>query len=338
MKNRIIKVFLLLISIGLIVFLGQSVIQTRALEKERTEYLDALKAEALPYEQEMAQIRQEIADYGKEKDDEEVIIIPPRGRVMVGYQLNTAGYLYHIRSQSEQYGFSPVIVLDCSEDLWVNQSIIISMLPTDYFEVVFTASSFNESTMENVAKVREAMRGTSLIDTNTFLLRGVFDTEENQALLLENGFDKCFRLNNNVANEVTEEGLALMGYCDMNSRSATSIKNSLEVSAENAISVMYIFDMKSWPLSYANEKTMDSYLDAISSYAGDGSLIPSTVSESFANLFLERVQKHQDKDDFMEEKEARLAELEAITQEIYSRWDSVKVDEVSYLPWLRFLR
>lgn len=320
-KTTIRRVLILFVALLLAVFLLYSLYNTQNEQRTMVSRMQELQQIALPYEKELEGLKLELKELKAQITEE---MAPERGRLLVGFQLSTYMDIYNVQMLADEYLFQPVVIIDAGLPEW-ELVYLLSVAKTMDYEVVFTASPVTRESLKAVASIRQSMADTSLIDTGAFLIRGVDDTEENLDLLAKNGYKRCFRVINNYASETLDNGLTCLGFGYLNSRNI-SMKSNLQNAADNKLSYMYVFDFSTWTMAQSDEKVMSGYFDTINTFTGDGSLLASTVEESFESMKAFNILKAEQEaanELSVKKLEEEIEKLELVIRQIYAEGDTI---------------
>ena len=323
------KILILILVIILAIFLARSVLLTRDNEHAMSSLISQVTAEALPYEQEKADIRQELRDYEAVMSDSR-----ERGRVMIGYLLTTYWDVHRMQEEASKYGFSPVVVLDCNMDEYALSSMF-SYLAGNSYEIAYTVYPFDGESLGKIEAVRKLVAEYKHTDTSTVLLRGGDDTAEVYDKLSGAGYKSCLHISTEYESQMTEAGLVCVTCRLLNSRNLPLSSSLKEVVANSSV-YMCLFDMSAWSDTIDDNNVILSYLDTIISYTGDGSLLLSSVSDAFAAAKRSVTDKgsEQEAEDYVASRLARLEELDRITAEIYKKLDDQRYQwDVNGYKW-----
>ena len=329
MWKQIGKILILILVVVLAVFLMRSVLFTRDSEHAMSSLISQVTAEALPYEQEKADIRQELRDYEATMSESR-----ERGRVMIGYLLSSYWDVHRMQEESTKYGFDPIVVLDCNMDEY-GLSTLFSYLNGHSYEIVYTVYPFADDGLAKIEAARKYVAEYSHIDTNSVLLRGGDDTDANYNALSKAGYKNLLHISTGYENLVTETGLTCLTARLLNSRNLP-LKSNLEDVVKNSSCYMCLFDMSAWSDTLDDNNVVLSYLDTIIAYTGDGSLLLSSVSDSFAAAKRMAMEKdgEDEAEEFIASRQARLKELDKITEEIYSKLEDERYNwDVAGYKW-----
>lgn len=320
-KTRIKRFIVFVAAILLASLLLYSLYKTQNEQRDISNRMYELQQLALPYEKELEALKLSLKELQTQIIEDST---PDRGRVLIGCQLSTFSDIYSVEEMADDYLIQPVLIIDCAlPESELNY--LLSVLKSRTYEVVFTATPLTEAALLSVASIRQAMLETELIDTGTFLLRGVDDTEANLDLLAKNGYTRCLRFINNYPSETLDNGLTCFGFGYLNSRNV-ALKTNLQNAAANKTSNMYVFDFSTWTMSKDDRKAMASYFDTINAYTGDGSLLASTVEESFETIrqfTILKAERQAANEIAMQEINDKITELELKIRKIYADGDAV---------------
>ncbi len=279
-------------------------------EKSR---LEAAIAEAKPYEDEATSLKRAISSatddfYGTSET----------ARFVIGYIISNDDDITFAEEQAAEYGFEPVLVLDCSGTLTSLQRLALTASGSGH-EIMLAASAFTAESNETIKSLMTYMDQRGIAYSEIFLLRTDYYSDENVELIISDGFSGYTVYNSTPTSGITEDGYITFDYSYLTADATSYTRFSSSYS--NYASMVIAFDMDSYRGGTLTKSFMETLLGTISSYSENDDCEFSTLSQAVENLLEENEsmeEKQADFDAYIAECEARIDELEDIIAEIYA--------------------
>ena len=309
------KILCILASVLLAVFLLGAFLQERDRQRAQAEAVAAVIAEAAVYEAELAEIEDALAEMAA--------AIPytlETTQILIAFELSDPADLTYFQSQAEKYGFSPILVLDCTETLPTLLSCLDAAGETGW-EIMLFADSFSETVNENVLSVREALTSRGMADTGVFLLRMDSASEQNIQTLIDDGFLGYTIYSENPTAGYTGEGIFYFDYSYMRTPNET-INSRLSLAYANKCPMLVLFEMESVGNGALPESYVVSVLELAATFAGYADAEFSTVAQVLSSLETMRqieAQRQSAYDAYAALQQSRIDALTARIAEIQSK-------------------
>ena len=301
-RERILTVVILVT--GLLLALG--LYRERKQEQEKAIQTARQMEEVKPYENEIMEITEQMKE-----EKVRFSYLSDTARMLVGYRLYTPDDLVMIQRQAEEYGFSPVIVLDCSMESMELANLIASVADRGW-EIMLTVSPVTETITETVSNVRETLGQYGLSDTGVFLLKSGDYSEETVEKLKDNGFQGYTCFSDAVINGCDENGMVYFEYWYVQKGDA-SMETKLEQLTTDRKSMITVFDLQSMNMGLLSEKSITERLDLMKNYAGQEKMVYASVAEIVEELSdINAVQEQHQKEyeAYVEKQQEKIDELE----------------------------
>ncbi len=250
----------------------------------------------------------------------ELVYEPENAPALVGFMVSDASDLPYMKALQEQYGFSPVIVLDCTADMTSMPSL--SDLAATGWEIMLYAPSYSRDVHESVLETRAALQAIDVEDTGVFFLRKGYTTEANVKLLMESGFFGYTVFNDSPASGQTAIGHIFFDYAVL--QSDTSIESRLDAACSAKATMIYTLDMESVREGTIPQEKITEIFDVIKQRVNEGKCSFQTVKQATNSL----LSINQIKDDLNAQYEreaaiirARIDELEDTIRDIYREYE-----------------
>ena len=308
----IITVFALALAAGLATLLVRHVMAERQREAAVAEMLE----QAEPIEREIEQLRRELAERERNVAD-----VDTNAYLAVGYQITQRSDVELALRHAEQFGFTPVFVLDPTLDSWRD---LLDALQDTACEVVVSVSP---CTAEGAAalELRSALEAgdDSVKDTGCFLLRMPDDSPENLNVVADAGYTGCIRHADAGENTVLESGLVTLSYSQIKS-GEFSVENRLQKAADAAQTLLFVFDMDAVREGALTEADITHALELITAAWTESGVGPGTVTGAETSVRARAETSAVTGASFEEytaETRERIAQLEAELDAIYAQWN-----------------
>lgn len=313
--SRVKTTICILLSVLLAAFLGVSFYRDSQEQQAQTAAAESLQAEAKPYEQELTEIRRELAEM-----EEAIKYAGETARFIVGFELSDVSDLSYIRELADTWQFSPVLVLDCTDELETLETYLDAAADTGW-EIMLFGSSFSEAVNENVLAVRAALAERGLEDTGVFVLRRDYASTGNIQLLMEDGFIGYTEYNDTPAAGFTQDGMVHFDYSYMQSENET-ISSRLSLAYANKAAILALFDLAMVQNGTISESYVTSVLNTIGQYAEYEDGCFSTVADAVEELQSAQAiveARQEEYDAYAAQQQERIDELNEIISEIYGK-------------------
>ncbi|MCC8063598.1 MAG: hypothetical protein LIO70_00755 [Clostridiales bacterium] len=316
--NRLKTILCMLLSILMAAFLIVAFYRDSRLAQAQADAIAEVLAEAQPYEQELEAIESELEEMAAA-----VPYVSETARFVIAFELSAVSDLSYIREVAETYQFTPVLVLDCTDDLETLEGYLEAAADTGW-EIMLFANSFSAEVNEDVLAVRDALEQRGMEDTGVFLLRTDYATTENIQLLLEDGF-----IGYTVYNETPlagyarddEESVIYFDYSYMQTVNET-INSRLALTYANKCVMLTLFDLERVWNGPMSESYVASILELVQTYAGYDDACVSTIAEVAAELNEAQeaeAERQQAYDEYAAQQQERIDELNELIDGIYSK-------------------
>ncbi len=303
----------LLCLVVLVVF-GFLIFNYKTNSSEEKSRLEAAVAEAKPYEDEITELKRNITHAADELSD-----TSDTARFIVGYIVSSEDDIAIAEEQAAEYGFSPVIVLDCTDDLTELESLALAASASGH-EIMLTAYVFDEQANETVKSLMTYMDANSIEFDDIFLLRSDYYADENVDMLVSDGFVGFTVYSSTPSSGITEDGYVTFDYSYLTVDSSSYTRFTSCYS--NLASMVIAIDLDSIRVGDLTEGFVTTLLTTLSSYAENDDCEFSSVPATKESL-LEENESMQEKlaeyEAYVAECEARIDELEEIVAEIYAQ-------------------
>lgn len=175
MKSKALSIVVLLLAV---VLLGLLFVNHRQ-EQRQTAYMQQLQKEAMPYEQEINDIRLELAQKQRAINIEE-----DTSGILFGFVPASADDFTEIDKLAAEHSITPVILLDCSQEKEQLAQILEKAVAKDY-EVALAGLQIDESILQTADEMKDLLAQIDDTKSLAFLLRNNANTEETRNLLNE---------------------------------------------------------------------------------------------------------------------------------------------------------
>ena len=175
MKSKALSIVVLLLTV---VLFGLLFVNHRQ-EQRQTAHMQQLQKEAMPYEQEINDIRLELVQKKRAINTKE-----DTSGILFGFVPASADDFIEIDKLAAEHSITPVILLDCSQEKEQLAQILEKAVAKDY-EVVLAGLQIDESILQTADEMKDLLAQMDDTKRPAFLLRNKVNTEEARNLLNE---------------------------------------------------------------------------------------------------------------------------------------------------------
>lgn len=314
MESHVIRnIICAVLSVVVLVVFGLLAYNYKANSSDEKSRLEAAIAEAKPYEDEVTSLKRAISSATDDFYD-----TSETARFVIGYIISSDDDITFAEEQAAEYGFEPVLVLDCSGTLTSLQRLALTASGSGH-EIMLAASAFTAESNETIKSLMTYMDQRGIAYSEIFLLRTDYYSDENVELIISDGFSGYTVYNSTPTAGVNEDGYITFDYSYLTADATSYTRFSSSYS--NYASMVIAFGMDSYRGGTLTKGFMETLLGTISSYSENDDCEFSTLSQVVENLLKENEsmeEKQAEFDAYIAECEARIDELEDIIAEIYA--------------------
>lgn len=265
----VVLIVILAVIIGVLVYLS------RKEEMQETERLQRIADEVQPREAKLRDLEEELGEM-----ERQVSYASDTARIMVGFVVSERDDMDDIRVLATEYGFSPVLVLNCALDAGAVADRIALAAGTDW-EIMLTASPFSGKAID---AARSGLQDAGLQDSGVFLLRNDDYSVNHTKMLLEKGFIGYTRYHESVPTDgCTDDPMAYFDYSYIQT-AETTVGNRLAALYDSKASLILVFDMDAVNRGALPEEEIANILDLTRNYVDQDDCIYASVGEVVAGL------------------------------------------------------
>lgn len=307
MKRKALSIVVLLLAV---VLFGLLFVNHRQ-EQRQTAYMQQLQKEAVPYEQEINDIRSELAQREfaiKNTED--------TSGILFGFVPASADDFTEIDKLAAEHSITPVILLDCSQEKEQLTRILKKAVAKDY-EVVLAGLQFDESTLQTADEMKDLLAQMDDTKSPAFLLRNKANTEETRNLLNEHGYTELILYDDSLQAGMQENGKPYICYGFFKQPVYYADNISQVVAAHTMMlasfdfSTIQISDVERFMTLADDRKAANElrYVDLNSAF------------QAVADQNATQKERQESYEKYEAEQEKRIQELEEKISVIYGRWD-----------------
>ena len=202
MKRKTLSIVVFLLAV---VLFGLLFVNHRQ-EQRQAAHMQQLQKEAMPYEQEINDIRSELAQKQRAIDTKE-----DASGILFGFVPESADDFTEIDKLAAEHSITPVIILDCSQEKDVLTAILKKAVEKEY-EVVLEGLQFDESILQTADEMKDSLAQLDDTKSPAFLLRNNVNTEKNRNLLNEHGYTELILYDGSLKAGMQENGKPYICY------------------------------------------------------------------------------------------------------------------------------
>ena len=314
-KNTKSKTFTAGVIILCAVLLAVPLWMKRQQENRRQVHMSTLKQQAAPYEREIQALQSEL-----NKRKNAISANTDTSGAIPCFKISSAEDVATVKELCAGYAFTPTILLSCSLEQESLNSIIETSAAENY-DFVLCVRTMQEDTLDTMAQLQETIAQYNPAWKPAVLLHSQEDTKQNQALLAEHGYRMLFRYNNELDDGAQDEMLYL-AYGFILATTDTSWLTDMLVDTRTSMAIC--FDLDGLQKNTLAEKDITDCLDVLDERLSAGVLEYRDVQTAFLVLAQKEGRTEQARaefDQYAQQQEARIEELEGIVKEIYSHWE-----------------
>lgn len=279
--------------------------------------MQQLQKEAMPYEQEINDIRLELAQKQRAINIEE-----DTSGILFGFVPASADDFTEIDKLAAEHSITPVILLDCSQEKEQLAQILEKAVAKDY-EVVLAGLQIDESILQTADEMKDLLAQIDDTKSPAFLLRNNVNTEETRNLLNEHGYTELILYDASLQAGMQENGKPYICYgffkqpvyyADYISQVVTAHTMMLASFSFSTIQngTLQISDVERFMTLADDRKAANElrYVDLNSAF------------QAVADQNTTQQERQESYEKYKAEQEKHIQELEEEISAIYSRWDS----------------
>ena len=313
--KKTLSVVLIILLAGL---LGGLLFWDKQDEARRTARMEQLQREARPYYQEITAIRNEL-----QNQEREIRITHDVSGVIIGFVPAAADDVSTVKALTAGYGFTPLIILDCAKEETVLQDIVRRTVDEGW-NLMLAGITFDQTVLERADFICTLLPEYGYETEPAFLLRRAYDTNENRETLRQHGYQYLVRYTDSLIADVDEFGTPYIAYGFVRSPNTYSNLVNQIVAAHTMMNM--VFDFEDLAQGTIDETIITDYLKAVETQVSTGKLVYTDLTEAFdAVVEGESLSRRRQEayEQYKEEQQKRIDELEEIISEIYSRPDGM---------------
>ncbi|MCD7785838.1 MAG: hypothetical protein LUH18_09770 [Oscillospiraceae bacterium] len=310
------NIFFALLSVIVLVVFGVMAYRYRSNASDEKARLEAAIAEAKEYEDEVTKLKRSITSAADSLTD-----TSETARFVVGFVITSEEDMIYVEDKATEYGFEPVIVLDCVDDLTVLQTLAATASSYEH-EIMLTASVYTTEINETVAAMMSYMSGAGIDYSDIFLLRSDYSSDSAVEMVISDGFAGYTVYNSSPTSGITSDGYITFDYSYLTVDSTSFTRFSSSYS--NLASMIIAIDIDSIRSGTLTETFISMLLSTIATYSENDDCEFSTIANVRESLIRENQtleERMVDYEAYVAECEARIDELEELIAEIYAQLD-----------------
>lgn len=314
-KNTKSKTFTAGVIILCAVLLAVPLWMKRQQENRRQVHMSTLKQQAAPYEREIQALQSEL-----NRRKNAISANTDTSGAIPCFKISSAEDVATVKELCAGYAFTPTILLSCSLEQESLNSIIEASAAENY-DFVLYVRTMQEDTLDTMAQLQETIAKYNPAWKPAVLLHSQEDTKQNQALLTEHGYRMLFRYNNELDDGAQDEMLYL-AYGFIRATTDTSWLTDMLIDTRTSMAIC--FDLDGLQKNTLAEKDITDCLDVLDERLSAGVLEYRDAQSAFLVLAQKEGRTEQARaefDQYAQQQEARIEELEGIVKEIYSHWE-----------------
>ena len=312
MKRKTLSIVVFLLAV---VLFGLLFVNHRQ-EQRQAAHMQQLQKEAMPYEQEINDIRSELAQKQRAINTKE-----DASGILFGFVPESADDFTEIDKLAAEHSITPVILLDCSQEKEQLTRILKKAVEKDY-EVVLEGLQFDESILQTADEMKDSLAQLDDTKSPAFLLRNNVNTEKNRNLLNEHGYTELILYDDSLKAGMQENGKPYICYGFFKQPVYYSDYISQIVTAHTMMLASFDFStIQSGTLKIAD---VENFIEMAEEQKADNKLRYVDLNSAFQAVTDQNVTQQERQEAYEKyeaEQEKLIQELEEKISAIYSRWD-----------------
>lgn len=285
-------------------------------EQRQAAHMQQLQKEAMPYEQEINDIRSELAQKQCAINTKE-----DTSGILFGFVPESADDFTEIDKLAAEHSITPVIILDCSQEKDVLTAILKKAVKKEY-EVVLEGLQFDESILQTADEMKDSLAQLDDTKSPAFLLRNNVNTEKNRNLLNEHGYTKLILYDGSLKAGMQENGKPYICYGFFRQPVYYSDYISQVVTAHTMMLASFDFStIQSGTLQISDIERFMTMADDQKAANELRYVDLNSAFQAVADQNATQQDRQESYEKYEAEQEKLIQELEEKISAIYSRWD-----------------
>lgn len=285
-------------------------------EQRQAAHMQQLQKEAMPYEQEINDIRSELAQKQCAINTKE-----DTSGILFGFVPESADDFTEIDKLAAEHSITPVIILDCSQEKDVLTAILKKAVKKEY-EVVLEGLQFDESILQTADEMKDSLAQLDDTKSPAFLLRNNVNTEKNRNLLNEHGYTKLILYDGSLKAGMQENGKPYICYGFFRQPVYYSDYISQVVTAHTMMLASFDFStIQSGTLQISDIERFMTLADDQKAANELRYVDLNSAFQAVADQNATQQDRQESYEKYEAEQEKLIQELEEKISAIYSRWD-----------------
>ena len=312
MKSKALSIVVLLLAVALF---GLLFVNHRQ-EQRQTAYMQQLQKEAVPYKQEINDIRSELA-----QKQHAINIKEDASGILFGFVPASEDDFTEIDKLAAEHSITPVILLDCSQEKEQLAQILEKAVAKDY-EVVLAGLQFDESILQTADEMKDLLVQMDDTKSPAFLLRNNVNTEETRNLLNEHGYTELILYDASLQAGMQKSGKPYICYGFFKQPVYYPDYISQVVTAHTMMLASFDFStIQSGTLQISDVERFMTLADDRKAANELRYVDLNSAFQAVADQNATQQERQESYEKYEAEQEKRIQELEEKISAIYSRWD-----------------
>lgn len=287
-------------------------------EKRQSEYLDKLHKEASPYEMEISSIRKDIENAQDDIHKDETI-----SQISLVFEVAEATDVDWIEEQVSQYNYPATAVLNV--DNTTGSRIIRRISNSDAnIEIMFSGLDELRQCQENLQTMRDAAKQYGIDAVPMWFFDSADNTDSNVTFIKDNGFSSYTQPTDYGLNIIAGEKNDVFFTEHIPVRTGDNkVDSSIRISTEQQKPIILSFNVAELSPDPLSKDYITAAFETLRKYVDEGKTDVVSTGEMIKTqsvLFTSEDEKLEAFEEYQDEQNARIAELQNIIDEIYSEW------------------
>ncbi len=319
-KNAIISIIAIILSIVLF----SSIIAFEIKDKNNTDTkFESLNLQASPYKMELTELKRELTTVNSE-----YYYVSDKAKLMLGFILSQRSDVGRVKDLSEQYGFTPVFILNCTDDLSTVKYIIGGIGKNS--DIMLYLPTLEPTDWEKAKAVKEYLASVNKPDNGILLIHDKDPDYPPLEQLTEYGFIGYTTYRDEPISNQLDDGTVYFEYTYLKPEnfpegSVEAFDERLKIWYESKAAMICVFTIKDINNKSFSTELITAVFDSLKVYTEYTDCDYSTATEVITELSginLKKAEYKAKKAERTAEINKRIDELEQIINSIYRQEDS----------------
>ncbi len=316
-RTRLINTVCIVLCVLLAVILIYMICMDKRADKKQTAAIEESIVKAEAYETEQRELKSKLTAL-----QNSIYYSSDTAKIITGFVVSEVSDISYIKEKASAYGFSPVIVIDCTKEKDFIEQVVKASDRS--WEIMLYTPTFSAEENEKVLSAISYLNSLGRDHCGIFLQRQDTCTAANLELFINDGFIGYTVYNDSPKSGQAQDGSVYFDYSYL-TISGTAIASRLSALYRDKTSMIVALDMASINSGVLTENYTVSLLDSIKAHAenGDCTFAPvSAVVSELSKINMTEAERQAAFEKESKELQSRIDELDDIIHDIYNELES----------------